>query len=67
MATHMCVNCGCPIDAHRSGSSTSSEYCYVCDAMRTAAYESRYLRHVQEAEEQDRCAARRRMGLAGPD
>jgi hypothetical protein len=65
MATHMCTNCCCPIDADRSGS--SSEYCYVCDAMRTAAYESRYLRHIQETEEQDRCAARRRMGLAGPE
>jgi len=64
MASHMCANCRCPLDANHSG---STEYCYVCDAMRMTIAESRYLRHVQESEEQNRCAARRRMGLAGPE
>jgi hypothetical protein len=33
--------------------------------MRTAVAESSYLRHLQEREEQERCAARERMGLEG--
>jgi len=52
------------MDTNRSG---STEYCYVCDAMRTAVSESRYLRSIQEREAQERCASRRRMGLEGPD
>ena len=43
----------------------TEDYCYVCDAMRTAVAENHYLRQVQEREEQDRCAARKRMGLEG--
>ena len=50
------------MDASRND---SSGYCYVCDAMRTAVSESRYLRQVQEQQEQERCAARKRMGLDG--
>jgi hypothetical protein len=46
-------------------SRTTEEYCYACDAMRTAAGGSRYLSRIQEQEEQERCAARKRMGLAG--
>ncbi len=55
------------MDANRSSGTTNANYCCVCDALRTTVSESRYLRHVQETEEQDRCAARKRMGLAGPD
>jgi hypothetical protein len=54
------------MDANRSGVSNSN-YCYVCDAMRTAVSENRYLRRVQETEEQEHCAARKRMGLEGPE
>jgi hypothetical protein len=64
MASQMCMNCWCPMDANRSGVS-NSDYCYVCDAMRSAVAENRYLRHVQETDEQERCAARKRMGLEG--
>jgi hypothetical protein len=52
------------VDANRSGVS-NYDYCHVCDAMRFAVAENRYLRRVQEAEEQERCAARKRMGLEG--
>jgi len=52
------------MDASHSG---SAEYCYVCDAMRAAVSENRYLRCVQEREAQERCASRRRMGLEGPE
>jgi hypothetical protein len=54
------------MDANRSGAS-SHDYCYVCDSMRTAIAENSYLRHAQETEEQKRCAARKRMGLEGPE
>jgi hypothetical protein len=64
MASLMCANCWCPMDAKRSGVS-NNDYCYVCDAMRTAISESRYLRQIQEKEDQERCAARKRMGLEG--
>lgn len=67
MASNLCANCCCPIDANRGGGTTGCNYCYVCEAMRTAVSESRYLSRVQETEEQERCAARKRMGLAGPD
>jgi Arc/MetJ family transcription regulator len=50
-----------------SGAAVSSDYCYVCDAMRTAVSENRYLRQVHEQDEQERCAARKRMGLEGMD
>ena len=46
-------------------SRTTEDYCYVCDAMRAVVAESRYLRQVQEREEQERCTARKRMGLEG--
>ena len=51
----------------RSDTAVPADYCYVCDAMRTAVSENRYLRHLQEQEEQERCAARKRMGLEGMD
>jgi len=58
MARPICGNCSCPMERN-------NDYCYVCDAMRTAVAESGYLRQIQEKEEQERCAARRRMGLEG--
>jgi len=61
MASQMCAHCWCPMHASR----TTEDYCYVCAAMRTAVAESHYLRQVQEREEQERCAARKRMGLEG--
>ncbi len=61
MASKMCAHCWCPMDAGR----TTEDYCYVCDAMRAVVAESRYLRQVQEREEQERCSARKRMGLEG--
>jgi len=62
MSSSICANCCCPIDANRSGVA-NGDYCYVCDAMRTAVAESRYLRHIHEAEDHERGAARKRMGL----
>jgi hypothetical protein len=61
MSCTMCTNCCCPLDPKRG----TADYCYVCEAMRGAVSDSRYLRNVQEREEHERCAARKRMGLEG--
>ena len=61
MASQRCMNCWCPMDPPRP----TAHYCYACDAMRTAVVESQYLHQVQEREEQERCAARKRMSLEG--
>jgi hypothetical protein len=55
------------MDADRRRTSTGADYCYACDAMRTAVSENRYLRQVHDSEEQERCAARKRMGLDGQE
>jgi len=62
MASPFCAYCSCPLDPNRSG---ACDYCCVCETMRAVVAENRYLRQVQERDEQERCAARRRMGLAG--